>query len=154
MKKPSAIIIAGLFAVVAVAAACDTPAEKVEDAKEKVQDAKDNLKSVKTDSLNSAVKTENAAEWQSFKNESDLKIDANKIRIEEIKAKIKKAGPKSTAAYEGRIDSLQQRNEALKARMYSYENGKTDWESFKSEFNHDMDGLAAALKNFTVSNKR
>ncbi len=161
MKKSSSILMGGLLAFSALFTACDSPAEKVEDAKqkveetkEKVQDAKDDLQSVKTDSVKGAIQTANAAEWQTFKSTSELKIDANKIRIEEIKAKIKRAGASAGVIYEGRIDSLQQRNEILKARMYNYEKGKTDWESFKSEFNHDMDGLAMSLKSFVISDKK
>jgi hypothetical protein len=42
----------------------------------------------------------------------------------------------------------------LQTRMDNYEHSKTDWESFKTEFNHDMEGLGQALKDVTVNNKK
>ena len=30
--------------------------------------------------------------------------------------------------------------------------GKENWEKFKAEFNHDMDGLGSAFKDLTVKN--
>jgi len=37
----------------------------------------------------------------------------------------------------------------------SYKNdADSDWQSFKREFNHDMDELGHSLKDFTVDNKK
>jgi hypothetical protein len=38
--------------------------------------------------------------------------------------------------------------------MDTYEKKQSDWESFKREFNHDMDELGQALKDLTVDNKK
>jgi uncharacterized protein HemX len=94
-----------------------------------------------------------AEEWKTFKDESELKIKDNEARIAELKAKIKKSGKELDAVYEKKVDALEQQNRDLKARIDTYEkNGKSDWESFKREFNHDMDELGKALKDLTVDN--
>ena len=153
MKRTILALSLTIVTLGAVMNSCQTSSEKMEQAKEKVQDAKDNLNDVKSDSINNAVKVANAEEWQAFKLASNKKIASNLLRIEEIKFQMKKAGHRNNQLLDLRIDSFQKRNEELTTRMYKYENGKTDWESFKAEFNHDMDGLGSALKNFTVNNK-
>ena len=41
----------------------------------------------------------------------------------------------------------------LKKKLDDYKaTGKEDWESFKKEFNHDMDELGKAFKNFSINN--
>jgi len=133
---------------------CQSSAEKVENAQENVKDANESLQTAQKDSNIAAIKTANAEEWKAFKAASELKIDNNKIRIDELKIKMNSTGKTLDEVYEKRIDSLKERNADLRTRMNKYETGKTDWESFKSEFNRDMDGLGKALKEFTVSNKK
>ena len=36
--------------------------------------------------------------------------------------------------------------------MDNYDSGKSDWETFKLEFNRDLDGLGESLKKFTFKN--
>ena len=41
----------------------------------------------------------------------------------------------------------------MKRKMDDYkEEGKEKWETFKTEFTHDMDELGTAFKNLTVKN--
>jgi hypothetical protein len=54
--------------------------------------------------------------------------------------------------YEKKIEILEQQNKDLKKRIEDYETSQSDWEKFKSEFNHDMEELGKALKDFTVDN--
>jgi outer membrane murein-binding lipoprotein Lpp len=155
MKK----IIYTLTFTIAVSAAlllngCVSGTDKTDAARENVKDAKEELKTAEKDSGTAAVKTADAEEWKAFKAESELKIDNNKIRIDELKLKMKSSGTVQDELYKKSIDSLDMKNNELKNRMYKYETGKTDWESFKSEFNHDMEGLGKSLKDFTVINKK
>lgn len=121
--------------------------DKVQDAKENVQDAKD--------SLAVARKAANAKEWQTFKNNTDSIINENEIRIAELKLKIKKTGKSIDAKYKEKIDILEQKNKDLKAKTATYKNDRSaDWQSFKREFNHDMDELGQAMKDLTVDNKK
>jgi len=42
----------------------------------------------------------------------------------------------------------------MRARLVAYEKSQSNWESFKREFNHDMDEIGQALKDLTVDNKK
>jgi chromosome segregation ATPase len=100
-----------------------------------------------------AVKVANEEEWKAFKTETELQIKANENRIAELRAKMKKSGKTFDEMYEKNINNLEQKNKDLKARLNGYETNQSDWESFKREFNHDMDELGQALKDLTVDNK-
>jgi chromosome segregation ATPase len=133
---------------------CQTSTQKEEAAKEKVQDAKEDLKEVQKDVSEDANKAASAEEWKIFRNETEIKISKNENRIAELKIKMKKPGKILDPLYEKRIDVLEQRNRDLKAKMDAYEKNQSDWESFKREFNHDMDDLGQSLENFTVNNDK
>lgn len=121
--------------------------EKVQDAREKVQDAKD--------SLVVAKKAATDEELKGYKAEMDSVINDNKTRIAELKLKIKKTGKSVDAQYQKNIDNLEQKNKDLKVIMDTYKNdANSDWQSFKREFNHDMDELGQAFKDLTVNNKK
>jgi hypothetical protein len=133
---------------------CQSSAGKEEAAQAKVKDAKQDLKEVQNEANADAQKAATAEEWKAFKSESEAKIKDHEIRIAELKAKMKKPGKTFDALYEKRIDALEQKNRDLKIRMEAYEKSQSDWESFKREFNHDMDELVQALKDITVDNKK
>ena len=42
----------------------------------------------------------------------------------------------------------------MNARIAAYDKSQSDWESFKREFSHDMDGLGQAINDLTVNNKK
>jgi alanyl-tRNA synthetase len=133
---------------------CQSPAEKVDDAQANVEDAKQELKDVQKDVNADAVKAANAAEWQAFKTETELKIKNNEIRISELKVKMNKAGNTRDENLSKRIDTLEQKNKDLQVRLDAYEKSQTDWAAFKREFTHDMDELGKALSDLTVDNKK
>ena len=152
--KNTILILAILFVVFGTFLdSCKSPSEKVEDAQNKVQDAKTDLQTVIKDSLTDVQKAANVEEWKIFRNESQVKIKNNEIRIDALKSKIKKEGVNEKVEYESRIDSLEMKNKELVTRMDNYNRGKSDWETFKLEFNRDLDGLGESLKSFTIKNK-
>jgi hypothetical protein len=110
--------------------------------------------------LNTAQEDANAAahivataeEWEAFRNESELKIKVNEIRITELNVKMKKPG-EIFDAYEKKRTNLEQQNREMWARLVAYEKSQTNWESFKREFNHDMHEIGQAMKDLTVANK-
>lgn len=126
---------------------CQTEAQREEaaqdrlDASQVVEDAK-------------AVKVANTKEWQEFKSEFEAKIQDNEIRIFELKEKMKKSGKAMDEVFAQRIETLEQKNKDLRIRIANFDQSQTDWESFKREFNHDMDELGKALKDLTVDNKK
>lgn len=156
MKK-SIFIVAAMATLTAgiTITGCTSSAEQAEAAQAKVDAAKKDLTEAKQEAITAEQKAADAAEWQTFKTETDLTIRNNETAISELKAKMKKTGKKIDAAYEESVDALEAKNTALKAKLDGYEdNGKSNWESFKSEFNHDMGELGAALKDLTVNNKK
>ena len=103
--------------------------------------------------LTEAQKDVIAQEWKVFKTDTERRIDKIENRITELKVQLKTSGNTIDNAYGKSIDALEQQNKDLRARMVTYEGNQSDWESFKREFNHDMDKLAQALNDITVNNK-
>ena len=128
--------------------------KKAENAKENVQDAKQDLSEAQKKADEEAAKAAREAEWKAFKENAQIQIDKNNARIAELRVKLKKPGKALDEIYASRINTLEEKNKALKARIDVYESNQSDWETFKREFNHDMDELGQALKDFTVDNKK
>ncbi len=140
--------------IIAIAAAsltsCTSSEQKVENAENKVLDAKENLKEVKKDSTVAAQKQATIVEWKIFKNAAEATIKNNKIRIDQLKEKLKSAGLATAAVYSKSIDDMEMQNQNLKLKIENYEKSNTDWESFKASFNSDVNALGQALKDFTI----
>ncbi len=153
IKKIYSLALATLISGV-IFTSCQSAAEKADAAEAKVQDAKDELKEARKDENVQAQKAATAEEWVTFRNESQEKIWANEKHIAELKVKMNKPGKLLDAAYAKKIDSLEEKNRDLKRRMDAYEKSQSDWETFKREYNHDMDELGNALKDLTVDNKK
>jgi DNA polymerase II small subunit/DNA polymerase delta subunit B len=155
MYKKSIFVFAIVTCIVSsVFTSCKSNSDKEEDAIENVQEAKENLEEVKVDINNDAITKANDAEWQTYKAEANKTISENEARIIELKKAMNKAGTTFDATYKKNIETLKDRNEALKLKILDYENNQTDWASFKREFNSDMTDLGNALKNLTVNNKK
>lgn len=133
---------------------CRSSVQKQEDAQAKVQDAKEELNAARKDANEAAQVVATAEEWEAFRNESELQIKSNEVRITELNAKMKRPGEIFDAIYEKKIASLEQQNREMRTRLLAYENNQSNWESFKREFNHDMDEIGQALKDLTVNNKK
>jgi hypothetical protein len=144
--KLSTVVVMGLVLPALFTGCSRTATEKIADAKANVVVAKD------------AVADAQAAareEWLKFKSEGEAKITANERIIAEYKVKMTTADGKLRAKYDQKIDVLEAKNKELKAKLDNYEDaGKSTWEKFKSEFNHDLDGVGAALADITTDNKK
>lgn len=121
---------------------CESSEEKVENAKADVKDAKQNL-----------TKEINAEEWRVFKTEAEAKIKFNEGRIVKLKEKQKSSGKTMDALYLTKIEALEQRNRDLRTKINTYDMSQSNWESFKREFNHDMEAFGKAFKDLGVDNK-
>lgn len=155
MNKSIYILAATTMFMAATAfTSCQSSAQKADNAQAKVEDAKADLKDAQKDANAAAQKAANAEEWKVFKEETEIKIKNNETRITDLKAKMKLSGKTLDAVYAQRIDALEQRNKDLNARLVAYDKGQSDWESFKREFNHDMDELGQAFNDLTVNNKK
>ncbi len=154
MKKTISTIAVALLIIAGSAfTSCKSPAEKADDAQAEVQDAQQDLNEAQNEANTEAEKVATAEEWQMFKTEAEAKIRSNEVRINELTIQMNKPGEVFDALYKKRIQTLEQQNRDLKNRIDAYDRSHTDWETFKREFNHDMDELGEALKNLTVSNK-
>jgi outer membrane murein-binding lipoprotein Lpp len=156
MKTKKAIIIRTLaIAIIAggIFTGCMSQAQKEEAARVKVENAKSDLKDAKIEANSIALKTATAEEWKIFKSESEVKIKDNDVRIAELKVQLNKPGRLLDPLYVKRIETLEAQNKSMQTRIIIYEKNQSDWETFKREFNHDMDALGKALKDVFTDNK-
>ena len=129
-----------IFALVAVSAtiSCKSAAQKETIAKNNVTEAKQDLQETKID---------NANEWIKFKAESEQKIINNEKRITELKARRNEPGSTFDGLYRTRIEKLEAKNAELKSKLSTYDGNQTQWETFKSDFNRDMNEIGNNIKD-------
>lgn len=147
MKRSILILTIATFVISSILTSCKPNTEK-----EHV--AQDNIDTTKV-AVTEAKRAATAEEWQQFKDAINVKIEENKTKIAELKLKIKETEKDIDNVYQKNIDTIEKKNKNLKAKLDSYKNDvDSDWQSFKREFNHDMDELGQSLKDFTVDNKK
>jgi len=110
------------------------------------ENSKDEVEQANQDMIDAQVQFEK--EWQQFKSDAELKINANQNKIDDFKVAMKTTSAKFKAKYENEVLTLEQKNIELKKKLneYKYER-KDDWEKFKKELNNDMDSVGNALKD-------
>lgn len=141
-KKTNLMIIAAAIIASVIAYSCSTPLQKVENAGANVTEAKQNLAEAQYDY---------AVEVANFKNETVGKISSNEKIIDDIKKSMANDKKEAKEEYIKQIAALEQKNADLKYRIDEYkEDGNEKWQSFKREFNHDLDELGKSLKDFLV----
>ena len=146
MKKTIFYTALAAIAASSIFTSCESKEKKVEDAKEDVEDAKQELKETQSE-LN--------AEYPTFKTDAETKIADNEKRIAELREKLNKPGKAPLDEMrKKRIDELEEKNAVLRSRLYGYEKERTDWEAFKREFNHDMEGIRDAFKDLGKDNAK
>jgi len=146
MKKINTLFITATIVATAIFTSCSSPSEKVENADAEVEVAKEDL-------ANAEYKY--SVEVENFKKQTDEKITANERMIADIKVSMAKDKKYATAEYKKQIAAIELKNAEMKLRMNEYkEDGNEKWESFKREFNHDMDELGHSLNAFTVNSKK
>jgi predicted RNase H-like nuclease (RuvC/YqgF family) len=133
---------------------CKNNEEKKADAIENVAEASEDLNDVNSEIKNDALTKANDQEWQAYKMEANKTISENENQILELQKALNKPGKSFDESYKKSIKDLEERNKKLKDRIGDYENNQTDWETFKREFNSDMNGLGQALKDLSVDNKK
>jgi len=94
-------------------------------------------------------------EFQKFRKESQAKIRDNERKIAVLKWKISKFHSRDKAEYQKNLKILAVKNAGLKRKITNYRETHEDkWRQFKREFNHDINEVEDALKDFKVDNKR
>lgn len=117
---------------------CKSAAQKETTAKQNVINAKQDLKD---------TKASNEAEWKAFKAESQAKILDNEQRIAELKVKMNKPGNTFDGLYRTRIEKLESKNTELKSKLNNYDGNETQWKTFQSDFNRDMNEIGDNIKD-------
>ena len=135
MKKTillAAIVIATFFT------SCKSAQQKEIAARQNVVEARQDLKE---------TQVSNANEWKVFKAESRAKIIDNDKRIAELKVKMNKPGNTFDGMYRTRIEKLETKNSELKSKLRNYDGNQSEWKTFKSDFNRDMDEIGKNIKD-------
>lgn len=154
MKKSILVLAVATVLAGNVFQSCKSNSEKESEALDKVQDAKENLDDVTEDINEDSIAKANDAEWQTYKSEAITTITANETRIAELKKAISKPGTTFDKSYIKNIAVLENKNAALKVKITNYENNQTDWDSFKREFNDDMNELGEAIKEIKIKTNK
>ncbi|MBK9478737.1 MAG: peptidase M23 [Bacteroidetes bacterium] len=127
-----------------VLTSCSSPEKKVDTAQENVTNAQAELAKANEEYL---------ADVENYRKETAEKIEQNEKDLAAFKLKISNEKKDAKAAYTKRIAELDEKNKGLKQKMNEYkEDGKDNWNAFKSEFNHDMEEMGKAFKDLTVNN--
>ncbi len=147
MKK--SIFMVALMAIAVTGTAltgCKSAAQKNAEAENKVLDAEQDLDQAEAEVVEQ--RQVNAEEWEAFRTEAELQIDKNEVQIAELKAAMNAPGMTPDYEYEKKINTLEASNQDLESRMENYENDQgRDWDTFKREFNDDMNSLGQAFKS-------
>lgn len=154
MKKTIFTLVGAMFIAGTVMISCKPSTKEEKESQQKVEVAKENVQDAK-DSLAVAKKAATDEEWKTFKKQADSLVADNEAQIAELKLRMKKTGKSVDAKYQKNIEILEQKNQDLKVKIDTYQNdANSDWQSFKREFKHDMDGVGKAFKDLTVDNNK
>lgn len=149
MKKTIYSIALALIAG-ATFTACQPTNQQENETQADVESVKQDLEDVKNDTKQNAADLVSAAEWKTYKSNSQVTIDNYETRIAQLNEEIRRSGRTIDVVYEERINALEQRNKDLKAKMEAYEINQSDWVTFKMEYDNNIDELGKALKDFTI----
>lgn len=98
------------------------------------------------------AKKDSISDYQKLTNESSVKFTENEKRIVDLRASITRSNSYSKDADQKRVDVLEQKNNDLKKELTGCKiEGKTEFATFKSEFNSNLDLLAKELKDFKIT---
>jgi hypothetical protein len=117
--------------------------ENLKEANRDVADAKHDLNKAEQDS---------ASDYQRFRKECSTRISDNEKNIAEYKLAVKKEKKATKAKNEKKLAALELKNKHLKAKLAAYRKDEAEakWEAFKKGFNHDVDEVGGALKDFAA----
>ncbi len=144
MKKSIPIFVLTAFMAGSILTSCNTSTSKVEQAKMEMEETSKKL---------DQAMDHYEVDLKKFKTESDKRIAANKKTILALKEKSKSIEATAKTQFDSSIDVLEEKNQLLNKKMENYSDFSSDkWESFKIEFNQDMDELGQALKDLSNNN--
>jgi septal ring factor EnvC (AmiA/AmiB activator) len=145
MKKTFFILSMAMLMAGTTFTACQTPAQKEAAEQKKADEEQAAIEATRQDI--------NSKEWLTLKASAQERISNNETRIAEIRAKLKTSGKTMDALRTKRIETLEQRNRDIRSRMDSYDSNPSDWETFKAEFNRELDDLSKSVDDFINEDK-
>jgi hypothetical protein len=150
MKK----LFLSLVAIAFLAGTVSTTFGQVPD-KESVK-ARENLKEEKKDVVVAkqdlkAAQKDSVSEYQKLTKESEIKFKNNEKSIADLRTSITKSNSKEIATDQKKVSLLEVKNNNLKQELADYKVlGQTQFNTFKTRFNRDLDQLAKELKDFKI----
>jgi hypothetical protein len=141
MRKP--ILFLAITSVVAMGAfsSCASEEDKLKSDKEEINNANEDIE---------LAKEKYYQDMADYKEMNLEKIRTNEKSIAEFNKRILDQKQEAKADYLAKINALDQKNTDLKKKLDEFkETGKDNWESFKNEFNKDMEELGKAFGEFT-----
>jgi Ni/Co efflux regulator RcnB len=116
--------------------------ENLKEEKKDVVVAKQDLKIAQKDSI---------SEYQKLTKESEVKFKSNEKCIADLRAAITKSNSKAQATDQKKVSLLEEKNNNLKKELADYKVlGQSQFNTFKTEFNRDLNQLAKELKDFKI----
>lgn len=91
-------------------------------------------------------------EYQDFKKDAMEEIKKNDQNIEKLQNKINEPGKTLDEARGRRVADLKEQNVELSARLNNYSLNTSDWQSFKTKFNADLNDVGNSFKNLFSDN--
>jgi hypothetical protein len=120
-----------------------------ESAGNKMDEAKASMEKIRQDMKDTEANYMD--DWQDFKNQSLGKINANENKLQIFRDKMEKSSSDVKTKYNAAVVDLEHQNRELKDKMVRYKKeGKARWDTFKSEFNRDMDKVEASVNDLTA----
>jgi hypothetical protein len=93
------------------------------------------------------------AEIFSFRRNEEELIRKNNENIAELKEKIRKDKTTIATTYNTQLDTLEAENSRMEQKLSKFgESTKADWESFKHDFNRNMDSIGKSISRFAEKN--
>ena len=94
-------------------------------------------------------------EVESYRKEAAVTINANNKSIAEFNQRIANEKSAAKADYQKKIADLESKNSDLEKKLTDYKDeGKENWEKFKTEFNQQMTDLGESIKGLTIKDKK
>jgi chromosome segregation ATPase len=128
----------------------NSPEEKVADANENLEEAKTNLQEA---DLELAQARLDSAEYESFKQEMNIKILDNERKIAQLKVELKTEKKEVRDKYESGIKDLEKKNAEMKDQVKDFKTGTSQkWDDFKLSVNQRMDSIGKSLSEMSQRN--
>jgi phage host-nuclease inhibitor protein Gam len=111
--------------------------------------AQGNSKTQSAQSRLTQARIDSAEDYQKFRSEAEATIKDNNIEIKRLKTKRAEQLKRDADRYNTQVADLEQRNKDLKSRIE--QSGKTEsikWATFKLEFQHEVNDLKVAFREF------